>query len=148
MSMIFWNPHEQSDDENTRWCWLRAIEWGKWPLFISQPIAPILFLFFTWWEVALFIIVFTWFWSLIRYKYVNIKLVDLGSLFVKLKWPISIIIGIYFIVHKNYLLAVVSGLWPLFTMIAQFFSPPTKIGLLQNILMKKIGYTPITEQEL
>jgi hypothetical protein len=43
-----WNPSEHSDDENLRFCWLRAVEWGNWPTFISQPVVPIAILFWSW----------------------------------------------------------------------------------------------------
>ena len=46
-----WNFDEHSDNDNMRWTWLRAVEWGMWPLFISQPIAPIALLFWPWWSV-------------------------------------------------------------------------------------------------
>lgn len=41
-TFMLWNPHENSDQENLRWCWLRAVEWGKWPLFVSQPLLPLM----------------------------------------------------------------------------------------------------------
>ena len=93
---VLWNPLEHSDDENLRWCWLRAIEWGKWPLFIAQAIVPILYLFLPWWWIVIAVVILTWLWAFIRYKYINITLVDLGPLVVYLKWPISVGIGIYF----------------------------------------------------
>ena len=37
-----WNPSEHTKEENTKWSWLRAIEWGQWPLFMSQIFAPLL----------------------------------------------------------------------------------------------------------
>lgn len=138
---VIWSPLEHSDDENLRWCWLRAVEWGKWPLFITQPIIPILFLFFSWWQPVIAIVILTWLWAFIRYKYVNITLADLGPLFVYLKWPVSVSIGIYFLIKHNYFLAVISTFWPLITLMLQSFSPPTQIGKLQKIFMDRLGYT-------
>lgn len=139
---VIWNPSEHSDDENLRWCWLRAIEWGDWPLFISQPIIPILFLFFPWWQIVIAIVILTWLWAFIRYKYINITLADLGPLFVLLKWPISVGVGIYFLIKHNYFLAVISTFWPLITLlISHFFSPHIQIGKLQKIFMDRLGYT-------
>lgn len=138
---VIWNPSEHSDDENLRWCWLRAVEWGNWPLFIAQPIIPILFLFFPWWQIVIAIVILTWLWAFIRYKYINITLADLGPLFVHLKWPISVGIGIYFLIKHNYFLAVISAFWPLITLLILHFSPPTQIGKLQKIFMARLGYT-------
>ena len=138
---MFWNPSSHSDDENSKWCWLRAMEWGKWPSFIFQPVAPILFIYFDWWKIILIVILLNWLWVLFRYKYINLFLLGFGSIFVHLKWFSSFGVGIYFILQKHYFLAVLSGLWPLFSMIFQILSPPTKIGIIQNKLMEKFGYT-------
>lgn len=138
---VLWNPLEHSDDENLRWCWLRAIEWGKWPLFIAQAIVPILFLFLPWWWIVIAVVILTWLWAFIRYKYINITLADLGPLVVYLKWPISVGIGIYFLIKHNYFLAVISTFWPLITLILLAFSPPTQIGKLQKIFIARLGYT-------
>ena len=42
---MLWKTAEHTEEENKRWCWLRACEWGQWPLFVSQPIIPPLLLF-------------------------------------------------------------------------------------------------------
>ena len=75
-------------------CWLRAIEWGKWPLFVTQPLVPVLFLFFTWWKVIIWVMVFSWLWTLIRYKFVSLTLANAGAILVTIKWPIAILMGI------------------------------------------------------
>src|SRR5205085_7446618 len=91
-----WNAQEHSNDENLRWCWLRAMEWGTWPIFISQPIAPVAILFFSWWSVVLATLIATVLWILfIRHTLVIPALAYWGALFVRLKWitcPIAAII--------------------------------------------------------
>ena len=94
--LIVHNPLLYTDEENLKWCWLRAIEWGQWPLFSAQLIAPVLLLFFQWWQIAVTVVILTWAWTLIRYKYVNIILAGLGPFIIILKWPVSIGMGIYF----------------------------------------------------
>jgi hypothetical protein len=42
-----------TEPELQRWLHLRAIEWAAWPAFITQPVVPILFMFFP----ALFVII-------------------------------------------------------------------------------------------
>ena len=134
------NQHLYTDEENLRWCWLRAVEWGQWPLFIAQLFAPILLLFFVWWQVLLGIVVLTWLWALIRYRYVNIFLVAFGPFVLILKWPVSIGIGIYFLIKNNYLLAAISGLWPLITLLLICLVPSIQIGVIQTALMNRLGY--------
>jgi hypothetical protein len=43
-----WNQG-YSDKENLQWSLLRAVEWGIWPAFLSQPIVSVLLMFFEWW---------------------------------------------------------------------------------------------------
>lgn len=44
-----------TEEEYERWSHLRACEWGEWPLFIIQPVAPVLLLLFQWWQLAIVI---------------------------------------------------------------------------------------------
>ena len=37
---LVWNPADHSDQDNLTWSFLRAVEWGRWPIFLSQPVAP------------------------------------------------------------------------------------------------------------
>ena len=134
------NPHYYTKKENLLWCWLRAVEWGAWPLFSAQLVAPLLFLFFSWWQVAIAVVILTWAWTLIRYNYVNIILVGLGPFVIILKWPVSIGIGIFFLIKNNYLLAAISAFWPVITLLLMWLTPPTKIGVIQTALMNKLGY--------
>jgi hypothetical protein len=137
---VIHNPLLYTDDENLRWCWLRAVEWGQWPLFTAQLVAPILLLFILWWKVAVGIVILTWLWALIRYRYVNIILAGFGPYITIFKWPVSVGIGIYFLVKGDYLLAAISGFWPVITLLLMALTPTTKIGVIQNALMKKLGY--------
>ena len=56
-----------TDDEVRRWLWLRAMEWDAFPAYISQPIAPILFIFYPWYLVLLAVLCIGLIWCLIRY---------------------------------------------------------------------------------
>jgi len=138
--LIVHNPLLYTDEENLKWCWLRAIEWGQWPLFVAQLIAPVLLLFFQWWQIAVTVVILTWVWTLIRYKYVNITLAGLGPFIIILKWPVSIVMGIYFLIKADYLLVAIAVLWPLITLLLMWLTPFTKIGVIQTALMNKIGY--------
>jgi len=146
--MFLFNPLKHTDGEVFHWCWLRAVEWGDWPLFFSQLIAPVLFLLFRWWYVVATIIILSWLWVLIRYKYVSIFLGGLGPFVIVLKWPVSIGVGVYFLVKGNYALAAISGFWPMITLVLLLLTPPTKAGIIQKSFMNKLGYTDISWAEV
>ena len=136
---IIYDPKTHSDQENLRYAWLRAVEWGRWPLFVSQSIAPILFIFFPWWEVTLTIFVLNLLWSFIRYRYVGLFLVNMGSYADFLKWLTIPVAVIHFFISKNYHLALLSLFWPLVLFPLGVFTP-TQVGVLQKIIMNKFGY--------
>jgi len=138
--MIFYNPNTATNAENLQWAWLRAVEWGNWPLFIAQPIAPILFRYYTWWHVILCILIISWAWCLIRYKFISIILMDLAITFVHLKWPISIIIGILFLREHNYFYAAISSFYTIINLVMILFVPSVKIGVIQKNIMSAFGY--------
>ena len=128
----------ETDEYKAKWCLLRAIEWGQWPLFIAQPIAPLILLYASWKQLAVTLIVLTWLWSRIRMRFVSLSLAQFGSFFVHLKWLTGILVCGYFILHDNYKLAALAILWPLVTLILQFLVPPTQIGTLQEIFAHKV----------
>jgi hypothetical protein len=141
-----WNPQEHSDDENMRWCWLRAVEWGTWPIFISQPIAPVAILFFSWWSVVLATLIATVLWVLfIRYRLVIPALAWWGAMVVRLKWvtcPLAAYI-LWFRGMKG--AAVVALLWPLLILVMPLPLLPlgaTRIGDIQKMFMQCFGYEP------
>jgi hypothetical protein len=82
-----WKASEHSDDENVRWSWLRAAEWVGWPLFLSQPVVPVLLYFYHWPVVvgAVFVITFLWRAVVVPF-WVAPNLANAGALFVKLKF--------------------------------------------------------------
>ena len=136
-----WNSNEHTDQENLQWCWLRAVEWGRWPIFISQIIAPPMLLIFNWLTVIIIFVVLNVLWSLfVRYKFVSINLAFMGVLVTKLKWLICPLLGYYFFSLNNILLAAIALFWPLLIFIIGAL-PTTQIGVIQNMFMNKLGYT-------
>jgi len=61
--MMLWNPLQNSDDENLKWCLLRAIEWNDWPLFLSQPVAPLIFVVLPWPVVVISVLALNYLWA-------------------------------------------------------------------------------------
>ena len=131
-----------TEQENLQMCWLRAIEWGKWPLFVTQPLVPVLFLFFTWWKVIIWVMVFSWLWTLIRYKFVSLTLANAGAILVTIKWPIAILMGIILFCRGDIFPGLISVFWPIITLCLLPLVPPNKIGEMQKIFMKQLGYKP------
>ncbi|MGD0828147.1 MAG: hypothetical protein ABSA09_08705 [Desulfobaccales bacterium] len=129
---------EFTEPELQRWLFLRAVEWANWPSFISQPLAPIIFIFFWWPYVLAGILVLDILWASIRYSYVNPQIANAGAIFVGwLTWPAAIGATIYLVMHGNYIPEVLALLWPL---LAGFVCIPAKLGLINLAFAKKIGY--------
>lgn len=134
-----WNPSEHTDDENLRWAWLRAVEWGSWPIFVSQPIAPLAFLFFPWWSVVIAVAALNAVWSLfLRYRLVIPALAFWGAFLVRLKW-ITCPVTAYLLWRLGMKgTAALAFFWPLAILLVP--RVPTQIGVIQKMFMRHLGY--------
>lgn len=129
---------EFTESELQRWLWLRAVEWANWPSFLSQPLAPILFIFFWLPYVLAGILVLDILWASIRYTYVNPQLANAGAILVAwLTWPAAIGAAIYLFIQVNYISGVLALLWPF---LAGSVYIPAKIGLIELAFAKNVGY--------
>jgi hypothetical protein len=129
-----------TDDEIKRWLWLRAVEWSAFPAYVSQVVAPILFIFYPWSQVVLVFVTVGLFWCLIRYSFVSVALSTTACLAVVwLKWPVALGSAIYLFVHHEHVAAVIALIWPL---VAAFTIPPGKVGIIELTLAKRIGFVP------
>jgi len=129
-----------TDEEITRWLWLRAVEWGALPGYLSQPIAPILFIFYPWYFVVLGVFVLGIIWCFFRYSFVSVRFVGaVVTPVVWLTWPAAIGGSIYLFCHNQIGGGVVALGWPL---LAGLTVMPSKIGVIQSALAKQIGYSP------
>jgi hypothetical protein len=138
-----WNPLHHSDQDNLTWSWLRAVEWGRWPIFLSQPLAPILLLFFDWKAVILGVVAANFLWAvLVRYQFVNVPLAYLGALFVRLKWLAYPSVAIYLFLQKETIPALVALFWPLLIFVIGVV-PTTQIGRIQKMFMAKLSYEAV-----
>jgi hypothetical protein len=108
-----WKPSEHSDEDNWRWAFLRALEWVHWPLFISQPLVPILLYFYPWpWIVGLVVLI-TLAWRLVVAPVaVSPMLANAGATFVKLRFAASPIMAFLIWQRGDYWVAVLALLWP------------------------------------
>lgn len=133
-----------TDEEIRRWLWLRAIEWGAFPAYVSQPIVPILFVFYPWYFVVLGVAALGFIWCLVRYSFVSARLAGAVVIpVVWLKWPAAIGSSIYLFIHHQPAAGVVALVWPL---VAAFTCLPAKVGVIELTFAKKIGFvSPDTE---
>ncbi len=129
-----------TDAEIQRWLLLRAIEWNVFPAFVSQPLVPIIFLFFSWYWVIAAVVILNILWSGIRYSYVNITVARMACLFVAFaKWPFAIGSAIYLFINRQFVPGFIALFWPL---LAGLIPPSGKIGVIELAFAKKIGYVP------
>jgi hypothetical protein len=127
-----------TDDEIKRWLWLRAVEWAALPAFVSQPLAPVLLIFFPWYWVLGTVVILGAFWCPIRYHFVNVSVATVACLVVAwLKWPAAVGSAIYLFLNHQPLSAVLALLWPL---VGGFVGIPGKVGVIELAFAKKIGF--------
>ena len=113
-SIGMWNPRQHTDDENLRWCWLRAVEWDAYPFFISQPLIPLLLAIFVWWKILIGLLVAQFLWTIfVRIKFVNAGISASGPVIVMTKWLICPIAAYYIYRTGHIGLAVLALTWPI-----------------------------------
>jgi hypothetical protein len=127
-----------TDAEIRRWLHLRAIEWCVFPSFATQPLVPIMFIFFAWYWVIAAVVALDILWSVIRYSYVNVAVARNACLFVAFaKWPCAVGSAIYLFIHRQFVAGLIALFWPL---LAGFIPLPGKIGIIELAFAKKLGY--------
>jgi len=132
------NFETYSDEEIKRWLWLRAIEWSGFPGYVSQITAPILFVFYPWYQIVLGVVLIGLIWCVVRYWFLSVTLSNIACLFVVwFKWPVAIGSAIYLFFHKQPIAGLLALVWPL---IAGFITPPGKVGRIELALAKRIGF--------
>jgi hypothetical protein len=134
--VLGWDPRIHSGEDNLRWSWLRAVEWGRWPIFLSQPLAPVLLIWWPWREVILAVFVANCIWAVfIRNHFASRGMALLGVYVVAtrwLTWPASVIY--LFFEHKNPEASIALA-WPLLILPIGAFTPP-RIGRIQAAFMR------------
>jgi len=150
-----WKPEQHSDDENLRWALLRAIEWKHWPLFISQPVVPVLLYFYPWpWVIGFLVIAtFSW-WFTVAPRFTPSNAVDLAVYFVYLRFVASPLMAYCIWQSGRLWIAVLALLWPvvgnlsvgwLLTFPEAVLAPTARakaaqIGVIQRRLTSRFGY--------
>jgi hypothetical protein len=100
----------------------RSIEWVQWPLFISQPIVPVLLWFCDWQPVVAIVIFATIFWRLaIATWFVSVRLANFGAILDRLKFVTSPVMAFWIWHQGDRFGAAVALLWPFAVLVIQIF---------------------------
>lgn len=111
---MVWDASKHSRDENVRWSWLRVVEWLGWPLFLSQPVVPVLLYFYSWPVIFVGVVVLTFIWrALVAPVWISPSLVELGVYFVRLKFVIAPAMAYLFWSQGDTPIALAALSWPL-----------------------------------
>ncbi len=137
---LLYNPYEYSDEDNIKWCWLRGNEWCALPLYLSQIIVPVLLFFLNFIYLLVFILAISWLWAMVRYRFVSYFIANITQYIIVLQWVVSIAMFILFIIYGDYFNAIIALLYPIIVLVLLFLVPRPKIGICQEMFMKKIGY--------
>jgi len=126
------------DEFKSRWCLLRAIEWSRWPLFVTQPLVPMALVFIPWPAVIGLVLALTWLWAIVRYRFSSLMWAELGAGFVRLKWPSAIIAAVILVVREKFDSAIIAALWPLITLLLSVLVPKAQIGVIERAFAYRI----------
>ena len=138
-----------TDAEIERRLWLRAVEWAAWPAFVTQPIIPILFVFFSPLSVIIGLLIADFLWRFVRYSFVSLGLATRAVLFVSdLKWLCSIGATVYLLTQQHYTTAILAFLWLFLSgfvsspvsLLSALFGRHTEVGRIELEFAKRIGY--------
>jgi hypothetical protein len=145
--MFIWNPREHSDQQNLQWSWLRAVEWGHWPLFLSLPIAPLVLPTHGLLAVAAVLIILDIAWSALRYHWISAEWANIGALFATLRWVSGPGAAIWLLIRHQWFLAVLALFWPFFVPLLGAISR-AQVGRIQLEFMRQLGYEPMSDNPL
>jgi hypothetical protein len=134
-----WNPAEHSDEENLRWSYRRAVEWGRWPIFVSQIYAPILLLFLTWQALVIAVVLSNILWAIfIRYRYVSVGAASTAAVLTRLKWVLCPIAATYLFVSGNIANSLFALFWPLVIFVIGV-APTVRVGKIQKMFIAQLS---------
>jgi hypothetical protein len=114
-------------------------------MFMSQPIAPLLLIFFPIEYVIGLFVGLNLLWATIRYRWTSVPMASIGPLFTSPKWLLSIGAAIYLYQAHDIPRALVALLWPLESGYLGAIVPPTQIGILQGQFMSALGLEDVWE---
>lgn len=141
-----------SNDELSRWIWLRAEEWVSYPTFLA-PIWGIIFVYFYGWTnfiITLIVVTFIW-KTFIMKSIMSINILFTMALIINfLKWPLAVVFAyVGFLTHHSLLFNASMLLFPAISYVLLFLEVPYKMGgivkqgklqqEMQDGIMNKLG---------
>jgi len=113
------------DAELHVWCNLCAIQWACLPLLLSQPIAPVLFLFFPARYVISTFLLSSIMWTfLVAYRYKNLVAASrLSNFAYYTRWVVAVVSSIALAFEGQYLTASLAIAWPMIAIIIIVYWP-------------------------
>ncbi len=153
LNLFTWKQEENTPEENNRWVFLRAMEWGSYPAFLA-PVWGIFITYFYGWVVFLvMLIVITFIWKVFIMKsFLNIAILNFTAVLVNiLKWPFAVVLAVLsYLSFHNILFSLSLLLFPPITYLSQFLELPYELGGIskqakrttdvQNRIYHKLGY--------
>ena len=134
-----WKQSKHTQKENKDYFNARTSEWANYPLFVLQSFVPIFFYFTKWWYPAIAIYTLNLLWLPLRYKFVNIQLLDFGWRLNKVKWAILAGTGIFLFSKHMIVEGILAFVWPFITLILVMLSPPFDEGKIKEMIMKRFS---------
>jgi len=108
-----WDPTKHGDQDNLTWAWLRAVEWQHWPLFLSQPIVPVLLYFYPWVWVLGAMVVVSLLWTVCIVPYIVSPVLSyVGPLIVMAKFLTAPLVAFALWRNGQIEIAALALLWP------------------------------------
>jgi len=146
--LVGWDPASFTIEESQRWAHLRAIEWGVWPAFVSQVLFGPLCLVVTWWHVIVGVLIATWLWRFVRYRFIFVSLAGMGAVLVNLfRWILPLTSGILLLIRGDYVAAVATLIWTvgggiLPGLAGSLLSGQWEIGTFELLLLQRMHRVP------
>jgi len=134
-----------TSEELIQVCFLRAVEWELWPLFLSQSILPVLYLIIEWKLAWMLVCFLTVLFALFRYPVANIWVAVIGQNIVRLtRWPAILGIACYCFWKGRIFLGVLAlATVPIITIVfwlTALVTPKSGTTRLQRIFLAQAGY--------
>ena len=107
------------------WCRSCADYWSKWPIWLSDILAPILLIFIPALYVLTFFLLTNVIWAyLISYRWTSLWLASYGHYVVqKFRWYVVAICTVIIAFQRRYAAAFISLCWPLIHLIVCLYTP-------------------------
>ena len=126
--------HDFTQDELTRYAWLRAAEWPSVPGYSMMGIGALFLPFVNYWTLVVIILAINIVWSVVSRSFYSLLISNAAVWINKLKWITAPGVAIYALTHHDHRLAIAAITWPLVCMLIAL----VEFGGLQGINQDRI----------